>query len=245
MAVLLLKSPTVPDPYTRCFQQCGRQILHLPVLTHSHVNPHLLLQSLASLNYSALVITSPRAAAALSAVLDSLAPGQTQNLQSRTVYTVGPATGAALAALGFTDIQGSHAGTGELLADYIIHHHSSDNPLLFLTGDHRRDAIPTKLRLANRPFTELVVYKTVPAPDFHSRFTQTLAEHAVDWIVFFSPAGAEAALATYSSLTFKIAAIGPTTQEYLQQHNITPDVVALKPDPQHLLDGILTFEEKQ
>jgi uroporphyrinogen-III synthase len=100
------------------------------------------------------------------------------------------------------EVHGSHTGTGERLAEFILAHyptifrrrshppqpqsepHQSGNdggekeqslpPLLFLVGEQRRDIIPKTLTSQRIPVTELVVYETGIMPSFASDFDRAL-----------------------------------------------------------------------
>jgi len=177
------------------------------------------------------------------------------------VYTVGPATALAIAKLHFSTILGADTGNGAALATLIVQTCKRDKPLfteissigkvvpelpiLFLVGDKRRDIIPKRLSEENIPLEELLVYETTIASTFEGELDQVLNDDndgEVEWIVFFSPSGAEIALEKMKKIPHKIkvATIGPTTDEYLRtKWNLNPDVVSAKPEPNSMVRGIL------
>jgi uroporphyrinogen-III synthase len=141
---------------------------------------------------------------------------------------------------------------------------------LFPVGEQRRDIIPKTLAsesLAPAERTsvmELVVYETGEMATFEEDFTHLVQEAKKagvkeQWAVVFSPQGCEAMLmalgwlessngkfsearrkATSSPMRTRIAAIGPTTKQYLiEQFGFQPDVVAEKPSPEGVAEGIL------
>lgn len=62
------------------------------------------------------------------------------------------------------------------------------------------------------------------------------------YLVFFSPAEADGVVETLLGMKDRncyLAAIGPTTEDYLIKNGLTPDVVAEKPDALHLRIGIM------
>jgi uroporphyrinogen-III synthase len=185
-----------------------------------------------------------------------------------TVYTVGPATALAITKLHFSTIVGVDTGNGSALANLIVqsfrrdhslaedYHTSSEDstenhtplpqlPLLFLVGDRRRDIIPKRLAAENIALEELVVYETTIASTFDEELDRVMADATdgdIEWIVFFSPAGAEVALEKMKRLNrrIKVATIGPTTEEYLRKEwELIPDMVAAKPEPISMVQGIL------
>ncbi|KAI9706897.1 MAG: hypothetical protein M1820_004676 [Bogoriella megaspora] len=131
-------------------------------------------------------------------------------------------------------------------------------PLLFLVGEQRRDIIPKTLdsnslepweRISVR---EIVVYETKELLSFQGNFVKIWAKckrFRATWIVIFSPTGCKAMLEALDlnkaarksredDLGFKrpyIAAIGPTTRDYLvNELGFEPDITASKPSPDGL-----------
>ena len=187
---------------------------------------------------------------------------QLRQLRGMTVYTVGPATALALAQLQFSTIVGADTGNGRALASLIVQTFERDQPfatnesrefaelpprppLLFLVGDKRRDIIPKRLAAENILLEELVVYETKVASTFGEELDSVLEDETdgdIEWIVFFSPSGADVALEKLKRLNRKIkfATIGPTTEEYLRKEwNLIPDMVSAKPEPISMVHGIL------
>lgn len=165
-------------------------------------------------------------------------------------YSVGPATTRALSSIQSSpklSIYGSHTGTGDVLAPYILDHYASQYPnrtplppLLFLVGETRRDIIPKTLMDPCLPLsrrievTEKVVYGTGVMESFPQNFAQVLRDsqgYKRVWIVVFSPTGCGSMLEVLGILDVKkgsidvakrdrnilIITIGPTTQRYLQE----------------------------
>ena len=187
---------------------------------------------------------------------------QLRQLRGMTVYTVGPATALALTKLEFSTIVGADTGNSGALANLLVQTFQRDQssmengslgsselpprpPLLFLVGDKRRDIIPKRLAVENILLEELVVYETAIAPTFDQELDRVLEDEThgdIEWIVFFSPSGAEVALEKLKRLNkkIKIATIGPTTEEYLRKEwNLIPDMVSAKPEPISMVHGIL------
>jgi uroporphyrinogen-III synthase len=174
-----------------------------------------------------------------------------RGLRGMTVYTVGPATALAIAKLEFSAIVGADTGNGTALANLIVQTFSREEegslvrlPLLFLVGDKRRDIIPQRLAENQIPLTELTVYETVVAASFETELDKVLADKDdgdIEWVVFFSPTGAEIALNRLKALGgVKVATIGPTTEEYLRKEwGVIPDMVSKKPEPISMVQGIL------
>jgi uroporphyrinogen-III synthase len=174
-----------------------------------------------------------------------------------TVYTVGPATALALTKVEFSTIVGADTGNGMALANLLVQTFQRDHPesielvlpprlpLLFLVGDRRRDIIPKRLAEENIPLKELVVYETTVASNFEADLDRVLAasdDGEIEWVIFFSPTGAEIALQKLDKLLkkVKVGTIGPTTEEYLcKELGVIPDMVSKKPEPTSMVEGIL------
>ncbi|RMY43177.1 hypothetical protein D0865_11433 [Hortaea werneckii] len=147
-------------------------------------------------------------------------------------------------------------------------------PLLFLVGEQRRDIIPKTLQSDDLPETErapvmeVVVYETGEMATFEEDFTNLLQEAKTaqvteQWIVVFSPQGCEAMLSALGWLDersgkynagrreamsglikTRVATIGPTTKEFLEQSfGFAPDVCAEKPSSEGVGEAIMAFEK--
>lgn len=247
-SVILLKTKSVPsDPYEAAFLERGYEPYFVPVLDHAMVNLDILRQKLhkAHDTYSGIILTSQRSVEAFGSILADLETEKKDLLLEMPIYTVGPATCKAIQDLGFKNVLGSDSGNGEALATYIIERRRAEEsrPLFFAVGDKRRDIISRRMATHNLALEELVVYETVTASTFSTDFEKTVAEaKSIDWLVFFSPAGADVALEYIqkNNETTKIATIGPTTEEYLvKQWQVKPAVVSPRPDAESLTTALL------
>lgn len=252
--IILLKNATVPsDPYQEIFVSNNYETYFVPLLSHSSVNQELIIEFLTSpeflFEYKGIIITSQRCIESLDAVLSKIQDESIINqILSKTAYTVGPATFDVLDKLGFKDIRGGiMAGNGAALSELIINDplfKEGSTKILFLTGETRKDIIPRKLLIANFELKELVAYKTDIMDDVVDRYDalyQSIKDTKNEkWIVFFSPQGTNY-ITTHlaeNKAGFKIASIGPTTEEYLTEKGLSPDYVAKKPNAQSLFEGI-------
>lgn len=160
------------------------------------------------------------------------------------IYTVGPATSSSLThikdtRLPNTEILGGDCGNGDHLASFILRHynslppsitHTHDDaqsegrtrklPLLFLTGEQHRDAIPKTLMSESLPegerigVEEKIVYGTGIMEEFEEEFMETLSgllaqdldqggeegRRNMVWVTVFSPAGCESMLSVLKQL---------------------------------------------
>jgi len=290
--ILLLKSssPTpTTDPYTTHLTTPSPQIYtphYIPVLTHTLLPDPLISLLLTHLQsppfpYGALLLTSQRAVLALHTALR--APpiqNRLQALQSLkfTFYVVGPATERAVREVrdrwlpGCRVVGGEEAGSGEVLGRIMIGEGEEAyrereggrlKPVLFLTGEKRRDVLPKMLMDPGLEegrrvkVDEMVVYETKELEEFEFGFGRVLreTEGGVRWVVVFSPTAGRGMLRALGWLdeeggrvrglgerrTF-VVAIGPTTREYLEREfGFEADVVAERPSPQGAREGIERF----
>lgn len=143
---------------------------------------------------------------------------------------------------------------------------SNKLPILFLVGEQRRDIIPKTLQSPALPaerrtaVDEVVVYETGEMGSFREDFAAVVARHAEagvaqQWVVVFSPTGGRAMLECLGladgveGKTLQegcgcktwIAAIGPTTRDYLRGLGYEPAVCAKKPSPEGVGNGIEDF----
>lgn len=247
-SIILFKTKSIPsDPYEQIMIERGIRPHFVPVLEHTLVNLDTLLARCkeASEVYSGLIVTSQRSVEALGLILGDLEAAPKERLLAMPIHTVGPATCKAIQNLGFTSVLGSESGNGDILATYIIERRTTheSRPLFYIVGENRRDIITQRMAGEKVPLEELIVYKTVASTTFMADFDATLKNAGqVEWLVFFSPSGADAVLQHLKSTknTIKIATIGVTTERYLvDQWQITPSVVSPKPEAQSLTETLM------
>ena len=234
--VVLLRSPDDPDPYLRAFDDAGLAAVCEPVLRFLFPNQEALRRCLhRGGDYAALVATSPRVGRALHQAFRSEPPLRTQ-WRGRRAYVVGPKTGRWLRKLGL-EVRGEETGTAAALVEQIVGE-APEEPLLFLSGNRRRDTLPTGLRDAGVVFEEQVVYET------HTRSTLDLpAPSGERWLVVFSPSGLEAlSAADVPVASYRLAAIGPTTAGALRDAGHAVAAVADEPAPDALVRAIRAAE---
>lgn len=237
--VALLKTPRAEDPYPAAFRRAGYRPETVRVLRYVFVGPGELRDRLSRPDaYSGLVATSPRAMAAV-ARLDEGPTGWAD----APCFVSGPETARRARALGF-EPSGEDAGRAGELADRIVRADErfaeERRPLLFLTGNRRRDELPARLAEAKIPLEELIVYR--------SEHRETLAwpEDALDWVIFFSPSGWEAVRASggLPGTDVRIGAIGPTTAERLRNAGLEVAAVATRPDPDALVAAVREADDR-
>ena len=228
--VFLLRSGDDPDPYERLLETAGFQARSIPVLRFELLNDESLRRTLERpKDYDGLVVTSPRAVDALADAISWL-PSENMLWHAKAVFAIGPRTADAARAIGFEPV-GEDAGSAENLAAFISRRHLA-RPLLFLSGDRRKDTLPEVLKEAGIGVEEVCVYRTIPRTDLDFR-----AMEQPDWAVFFSPTGLEA-LESARGIdlhSVSIAAIGETTADALRKAGYHVRAAADRPTPEALI----------
>lgn len=230
--VVLLRSADedTPDRYVRSLGKAGREAVCEPVLSFRYPRQDVLHFRLSQReDYGGLIVTSPRALKAVAAVFDSDEEVQQKWTMART-YVVGPTTANRARDLGLHP-NGEEAGEARELVSKIEIDRPA-KPLLFLSGNKRRDDIPDGLFEAGVKYNELEVYVTETRSDL------SLPDGA-EWLVFFSPSGLEAVEASgIDPHAYRLAAIGSTTAEALEDAGYPVSAIAADPTPEALAAAI-------
>lgn len=226
---ILLRFADDPDPYVHALSEIGIRAVCRPVLSFDFPSEALLRERLQDReHYEGVVATSPRAARAVRRVFDETGTVHAQ-WEDAPTYVVGPKTAERFDDLGF-DVRGADSGSADELVSFIADQ-APEAPLLFLSGDRRRDTLPDGLEDAEVPFEEEVVYETKLRTDL------TLPPASQNcWLVFFSPSGLEAVQASEAGPldAYRIATIGPTTAADLREEGLEIEAVSDIPSPDGL-----------
>lgn len=235
--VILLRRERSSDRYLRAFHDANMRAVCEPVLDFRFPHRKAIARRLAHPeDYSGLVATSPRAVRAVAQVLDVNTSCADAWHQKRT-FAVGPSTAQAWRTIGMKP-EGDASGSATALAAFIAEEHAQaafEAPLLFVSGNRRRDALPEGLTVHNVPFIEQEAYVTVP----RTALDLPCPSEKPIWLIFFSPSGREAVAQSGIDVSvYRIGAIGPTTATALQERGWTVEAVAEHPSPQGVLDAI-------
>ena len=239
--VILLRSEDEGDDrYVSAFAQTGLHAVCEPVLAFNYPNQSALQNHLTHRDqYAGIIATSPRVASALERLFaerEDLA----RSWRGALAYAVGPKTAQRLRDVGLgLEPRGQDTGDADALASRIVED-APGSPLLFLSGNRRRDTLPNQLRAADVPFDEVVVYET--------RLRQDLTLSPSDgstWLAFFSPSGLEAVEQTdaIDLSEYRLTAIGSTTGGALEEAGHSVAAVAEEPSPEGLVSAIQVVEE--
>ena len=240
----------------------------LPALEFAFINQQALLDQISQPNnYSALVATSPRgAAAAITALttLASISPPLLRAWQERPFYVVGEGSAGVIARSTLSLSVRAIGGNAERLGAAIVAdttQYTAPARLLVLSGNLRRQELFTVLTAAAVAYDELTVYETRTNSRLREQW-QRLADtaEANTWVCYFSPSGVagvrqcveEAAndggaggVRRARWLGLRVAALGQTSATAVQQAGWTLHAIAESPSPTKLLVAIQATEQQQ
>ena len=254
--VVLLKSPArdgEEDLYVSAMQEADLCPSCVPVLGFSFVNLDELRVCLHQPGeYSGLILTSPRGVESVAQAVEPVTRRDDwselwSEWCAKPAYVVGEATAGAAAQLGLAT-RGSDSGSAELLAPYIISDNVADSkPLLFPSGNLRREVIPKHMKKHNIALRSITTYETTPHPDIETTLVGRYPAAQPDIIVFYSPSGVNFTFPVLKNLNYdmeklKCVAIGPTTREALENNlGGTAAAVSIKPTPGDLKSAITSM----
>ncbi|ORZ01109.1 tetrapyrrole biosynthesis, uroporphyrinogen III synthase [Syncephalastrum racemosum] len=241
--VCLFKARTgCNDEYETALRERGYNVIFVPVLDHE-------VQSIPELRamiergpdgLSGIIFTSQRAVEAWrTATQDMRVPSAWAKME---LYIVGPKTASLIRELAyFAESHTTVANRASELGDHLVS--QQHGRLLFLAGDKRRDELPVRLAKAGIDVQELRVYATCAHPQLVTGLAQLVEPLA--WVVYYSPSGYDYVMQSGIQLpSAQVAAIGPTTADHLQRHQVVVHVVAEQPKPRVLADAIADYENK-
>ena len=267
--VILFKKQDAEDEYNGTLLKYGYTPQFIPVLDHKSANidaiKNIFRDGPTRGLYTGLILTSQRSVQAISEALEALKNDGvllTEKIKKDwtelPMYIVGPQTAKALKELELFDGSPSDHWVvapraaelvGSLIESQCQGYQLSN--LLFLAGDKRRDSIPQELETANLKYNEIQCYVTCAHADLKSEMINL---EVSDWMVYFSPSGLNFILSSVDcakpkllaasvNRATRIAAIGPTTAEYINEAlNMAPDVTADKPSAQSLVNAIVHYD---
>ncbi|ORZ11934.1 tetrapyrrole biosynthesis, uroporphyrinogen III synthase [Absidia repens] len=250
-------------------EQAGYEPRFITVLDQKYTSDALiplLQQGPSALGITGIIITSQRSVTTLSRANSVLTNQHRQAWQGIPLYIVGETTTSKLVQtldqqLFFLPHQARPSITttdyASQLADHLVQQQRQQQDttpphLLFLAGDKRREALPTRLCEAGYQLTEIQTYETCRHPDLaHQLDHQHPSSLGDDWSIFFSPSGVDYLLSLQPPpsnvwlTSTKIAAIGHTTATHLQSLGYQVHAIAAKPSIAHLLDAIVDYDQNR
>ncbi|KAI9299320.1 tetrapyrrole biosynthesis, uroporphyrinogen III synthase [Cunninghamella echinulata] len=255
------------DEYQHYSEEKGYKSIFIPVLDQTYTDKELilLLQQPPPLDLKGIIITSQRTVTTLQQANGYLTEQQRLVWQGIPLYIVGEKT-ATLLETTLKDslffLKGSSKPTmivkdhAKSLSEALLNTTSitttsmtGKGHLLYLAGDKRREELPTLLKKEGYELIEIQTYCTCQHRELAARL-ESVSSSAFssspkqdDWSVFFSPSGINYILTCQPSLFHtKIAAIGQTTANHLQQLGYKVHAIASKPNVQQLLDAMIQYD---
>ena len=256
---LSLLDVTVP---LQTFQQAGYTVFFLPALEFVFINQPTLLDRISQpQNYSALVATSPRGAAAAITALTTLAsssPNLLSAWKSKPFYVVGDGSAGIIArstlSLSVRAVGGNAERLGAAIVSDLSQSTQPSTRLLVLSGNLRREELFTTLTRAAVQYDELTVYETRTNSRLYSEWQQLADRTEADgWVCYFSPSGVSGVRRCVEQaasegevgeerrvrwLGLRVAALGQTSARAVREAGWTVHAVAESPSPTQLLAAI-------
>ena len=235
VGVVVTRDEADDGPLSTLLADHGFRVLHWPTIrTAPPEDPGPLEAALAELeDYDWAVFTSPRAAAAVAGL---------EPPPALSVAAVGEATADALAEVGWVVDLVPDTQTGEALVVALAEAGVGEGDrVLFPASAIARDTVPDGLERLGADVTEVVAYRTEPAPLDVASCRTALESGAVEVLTFTSPSTVQNLRAALGPRLFALAArraravaIGPTTAEAVRAAGFD-DVVVAEP---HSLEGL-------
>lgn len=235
---VLTRELDASSAYASVLAPLGLELIAMPVTrTELPRDPNALSRSLEAGGHAAIVIASPRAAAALAA-----ARGQTPLAE---VWAIGPATHRALAAAGIQAVHPDSAHDAASLAQAMIATRDlAGRRVLVPRAEEGRDEAISILRAAGAEIDDVIAYRTVAVPPDDpsiARGRELLLRGHADLCVVFAPSQVTAlidAVGPLARLAVRFAAIGDTTGAVLREAGVDRVAVAASPTPEGLANAI-------
>ncbi|KAI0033502.1 tetrapyrrole biosynthesis, uroporphyrinogen III synthase [Vararia minispora EC-137] len=179
----------------------------------------------------------------------------------------GPSPSPSRVQLCPSNIRGMQSGNAEALAHFIVsdQHETPGATLLYLTGDKNRDTLSNIVKEARLKIREEQVYRTdgVELGAFEESVLGTMKEEADPqrpasgepwWIVCFAPSstshvlpvlrrhfhlpGDDSTSEDASKTRARLAAIGPTTADFLREQSLRVDAIPSRPSADALVEAL-------
>lgn len=166
------------------------------------------------------------------AVLSLMEQSGWEILKSKPVFCVGIKTKDLLELNGFkVDVYMDYASE---LAEIITLIYNKES-YTFLSGNLRRETLPSALKNAGITFNEIEVYQTSLAP------FKISAEEKFDGILFFSPSAVESYLTNNKIKNEVCFCIGTTTASALETKKIKQIIIPEIPTIEDVIEGVIEY----
>ena len=156
-----------------------------------------------------------------------------EDWKNRKFAVIGPATAAALEALGIRAAVCPREYTGEALAQAIAHAAEPGEPVTLLRSSQGGSALPELLEAAGHPVTDIPLYDPVPAGELG-------ATDGLDYLTFASAGGVQQFFRRGGVISpgVKCVCIGKNTEEALRRHFAGPSCIAKEATVESMVETI-------
>ena len=156
-----------------------------------------------------------------------------EDWKNRKFAVIGPATAAALEALGIRAAVCPGEYTGEALAQAIAHAAEPGEPVTLLRSSQGGSALPELLEAAGHPVTDIPLYDPVPAGELG-------ATDGLDYLTFASAGGVQQFFRRGGVISpgVKCVCIGKNTEEALRRHFAGPSRIAKEATVESMVETI-------
>ncbi|NLG60744.1 MAG: uroporphyrinogen-III synthase [Candidatus Cloacimonetes bacterium] len=184
-----------------------------------------------------VVFTSANAVRMCALALEAQHATPRDVLSQARIAVVGPATAAAVRALGLEVAAMPDRFVGdEVVAAMQATSDLARRQVLWPRAEGARDVIENALRAAGAAIDAPVVYRSVPDGGNARRLARKILQHDIDVVTFTSPSCVRSLADVLPEMRgVKVAAIGPVTAEAARAAGYPVDVVAAE----HTADGIV------
>lgn len=161
------------------------------------------------------------------------------------IAAIGPATALALQERGLNAEYVPESSISENVAEGLIEIGVSGQHVLIARAMEGRDVLESRLRDVGAHLTVAPCYRTVADTSNVDSVRDLLQGGEVDWVTFTSSStvknfvqafGAELLASTRER--FRVACIGPVTEQTAREHGLVPDVVAADATVESLVDSL-------
>ncbi|HVF85394.1 MAG TPA: uroporphyrinogen-III C-methyltransferase [Abditibacteriaceae bacterium] len=166
-------------------------------------------------------------------------------LANAKVAAIGPATSEALRTCGIVADFVPESSISEDVARGLIELGVQNEKVLIARAQEGREVLEEALRGAGNHVEVAPLYRTVPDVSNADSVREMLHNGEIDWVSFTSSStvknfveaiGADTISSTRNS--FRVAVIGPVTEQTARDHGLVPDVVAANADVKSLAQAI-------
>ena len=156
-----------------------------------------------------------------------------EDWKNRKFAVIGPATAAALEALGIRAAVCPGEYTGEALAQAIAHAAEPGEPVTLLRSSQGGSALPELLEAAGHPVTDIPLYDPVPTGELG-------ATDGLDYLTFASAGGVQQFFRRGGVISpgVKCVCIGKNTEEALRRHFAGPSRIAKEATVESMVETI-------